>query len=166
MRRYQTTLALGITKSSTPIVLSTMNRSLYNNNEKCIYQCHPNIMKWWAIEIYFQFHSNKCSAEMRDKFLSNWKSLNMNLAASILHEILRQDVRPLSEWRPWIFSTPSIEHMARTFLCFLWFGTYCIPYPSGLFLSYWTILQLPQYKWSNPEEYGYLYQMNPQYLIT
>ena len=37
------------------------------------------------------------AAEVAVKFQSDWKSLNMNLAASRLHEILLQDVRPLSE---------------------------------------------------------------------
>ena len=106
-------------------------------------------------EIYFQFHSHKYAADVPVKFPSNWKSLNMNLAASILHEMLRQDVRPLSEWKPWIFITPNIEHMARSLLFFsvIWYLLL-----SGILQGYFSVtgttLQLSQYKLSNTDEYG------------
>ena len=42
-------------------------------------------------------HLGSAAAEMPVKFQSDLKSLNRNLTASRLHEILREDVRPLSE---------------------------------------------------------------------
>ena len=48
-------------------------------------------------KISFDGHLGSAAAEVSVKFESDWKSLNPNLAASILDEILWQDVLPLSE---------------------------------------------------------------------
>ena len=49
------------------------------------------------IALNFDRHLGSAAAEVPVKFQSYVKSLNLNLAASRLHEILRQDVRPLRE---------------------------------------------------------------------
>ena len=43
--------------------------------------------------------TNRLSVDVEEpvKFQSDWKSLNPNLVASRLHEILRRDVLPLNE---------------------------------------------------------------------
>ena len=48
----------------------------------------------------FDWHLGGSAAEMLIKFQSDAIIITSNLAASRLHEILRWDVRPLSEWRP------------------------------------------------------------------
>ena len=45
----------------------------------------------------FHRHLGSAAVEVPVKFHSDLKSLNQNLAAMRLHEILRQDVRPFSE---------------------------------------------------------------------
>ena len=52
------------------------------------------------IALKFHRHLGSRAAEMPVKFQSDWRSLNSNLAASILHEILRSGNCPLSEYRP------------------------------------------------------------------
>ena len=70
----------------------------------------PNIVKSRSCEIEccnasislkFHRHIVGCAAAAEPaKFQNDWKRLNSNLAASKLHEILCQDVRPLNEQRP------------------------------------------------------------------
>ena len=43
------------------------------------------------------------AAEVPVNFQSDWKSVNPNLAVSRLHEILRLDALPLSEYRPCLY---------------------------------------------------------------
>ena len=45
----------------------------------------------------FDRHLGSAAAELPVKFQSEWKSLNLNIVASRPREILRWDVRPLSE---------------------------------------------------------------------
>ena len=59
----------------------------------------------WVYWIYnlrvvlkFDRHLGSAAAEVSVKFQSKWKSLNSNLEASRLHEILRYNVRPPSEY--------------------------------------------------------------------
>ena len=42
-------------------------------------------------------HIDSVVADVPVKFQNDWKTLNLNLLASGLHEVLRWDVRPLSE---------------------------------------------------------------------
>ena len=49
------------------------------------------------IALKFDRHLGNAAAEVPVKFENDWKSSNPNLAASSLHEILQQNVRPLSE---------------------------------------------------------------------
>ena len=49
------------------------------------------------IALNFDRHIGSVAAEVPVKFRSDWKNLNPNRAASRIHEILRYDVRPLSE---------------------------------------------------------------------
>ena len=53
-----------------------------------------------CIALKFDRHFGSTATEVPVKFQSDWKSLNPNLAASRLHELLRYDVRPLSAYRP------------------------------------------------------------------
>ena len=53
---------------------------------------------FYRIALKFDRHLGSTAAEVPVKFLSDWKSLNPNLAASRLREILRSDVLLLSEW--------------------------------------------------------------------
>ena len=52
------------------------------------------------IALKYDRHLGSAAAAVPVKFHRDWKSLKPNLIASRLHEILRQCVRPLSEWRP------------------------------------------------------------------
>ena len=49
------------------------------------------------IALKFDMHLGSAAAEVPVKLHSDWKSLIPNLAASRLHEVLREDVHPLSE---------------------------------------------------------------------
>ena len=49
------------------------------------------------------------------KFQNEWEVLDLNHAASRLHEILRPDVRPLSEQRPWIIDDVDMSHLCFNF---------------------------------------------------
>ena len=51
----------------------------------------------FSIALKFDRHLDSSTAEMPVKFQSDTSIIEPNLAASRLHEILRQDVRPLSE---------------------------------------------------------------------
>ena len=55
-------------------------------------ECYNN-----PIALTFDRNLGSAAAEVPGKFQSDCKSLNSNLAASRLHEILRHDVRPFSE---------------------------------------------------------------------
>ena len=46
------------------------------------------------IALKFDTHLGSAAAELPVKFQSDWKSLSLNLAASRIHEILRQYVLP------------------------------------------------------------------------
>ena len=73
----------------------------------------PNLVKSRSREIgcyderiFLQFDRQlgSAAAEVPVKFQIDCKSLNPNLAASRLREIIRWDVRPLSEYRPWVLT--------------------------------------------------------------
>ena len=50
-----------------------------------------------SIALKFDRHLSSAAADVPVKYQSDWKSLNPNLSVSSLREILRWDVRPLSE---------------------------------------------------------------------
>ena len=49
----------------------------------------------------FDRHLGSATAEVPDKFQSDWKSLNANLVAWRFDEMLREDILPVSEQRLW-----------------------------------------------------------------
>ena len=66
----------------------------------------PSLVNYWSheigcyndrIDLKLDKHLGSAAADVLAKLQNDWKSLNLNLAASSLHEILRQDIRPLSE---------------------------------------------------------------------
>ena len=58
-------------------------------------------MLWWSYRYEFDRHLGSTAVEMPVQLESDWKNLNLNLATLRLRDILWENVRPLSEKKPW-----------------------------------------------------------------